>query len=52
MLPDVLTQEKMPVTAEDILTQDDLAKWPYLAKIHIPSIEADVNLLIGTNASR
>ena len=35
-LPDVLTQEKIPVTADDIVTQEDLSQWPYLEKVHIP----------------
>ncbi len=52
MLPEVLTQEKMPVTADDIVTQEELDKWPYLANVHIPSIEANVDLLIGANAPR
>lgn len=38
MLPEVLTQEKMPVTADDIVTQEELDKWPYLANIHIQAL--------------
>lgn len=32
-LPETLTQKKMPVSADNILTKEYLAKWPYLAKI-------------------
>lgn len=52
MLPDVLIQEKMPVSADDIVTQEDFDKWPHLEKVHIRSIEKNVDLLIGTNAPR
>ena len=52
MLPEVLTQEKMPVTADDIVTQEELDKWPYWANVHIPNIGANVDLLIGANAPR
>lgn len=51
-LPEVITQKKMPVTVEDMVTPEDLAKWPYLSKLNIPSIKANVDLLIGTNAPK
>lgn len=51
-LPEVLTQKKMPVSTCSIIPDEELAKWPYLNSIHIPRIQADVDLLIGTNASR
>lgn len=37
-LPVVLTQRKMPVTSDNIITQQDLARWSYLSAIQIPSI--------------
>lgn len=52
MLPEIFTQKEMPVTVEDMVTPEDLTKWPYLSKIHIPSIKANVDLLIGTNAPK
>ena len=52
MLPEVFTQKKMPVTTDNMVTPEDLTKWPYLAKVNIPSIKASVDLLIGTNAPR
>lgn len=40
----------MLVTSDNIVTQEDVEKWPYLSDVQIPSIEANVDLLIGTNA--
>ena len=41
ILPEVFTQKKMPVTTDSMVTYEDLAKWPYLSKVHIPSIKAN-----------
>lgn len=51
-LPEVITQQQMPVTTEDMVKAEDLIKWPYLSKVHMPSIHAEVDLLIGTNAPK
>ena len=51
-LPEVLTQKEMPVTPDSIVTAADLERWPNLSKVHIFSIKANVDLLIGTNAPR
>jgi len=51
-LPEVFTQEKMPVSKENIVTEGDLHRWPYLKGVKIPQIPADVDLLIGANASK
>lgn len=51
-LPDVFTQKEMPVSTDNIISKEELAKWPYLKDIRIPRINADVDLLIGTNASK
>ncbi|XP_073783913.1 uncharacterized protein isoform X2 [Danio rerio] len=51
-LPEVFTQERMPVSRDNIVTQKDLENWPYLKGVEIPQIPADVDLLIGANASR
>ncbi len=32
--------------------EEELAKWPYLDGVDVPCIQADVELLIGTNASK
>lgn len=51
-LPDVFTQKEMPVSPGNIISEEELAKWPYLNGIQILRIRADVDLLIGTNASK
>lgn len=51
-LPDAFTQKEMPVTTNSNPKQDDLAQWPYLSKVKLPSISAKVELLIGTNAPK
>lgn len=52
LLPEVLTQSKMPVTVDNMMTPEELAKWPHLSKVKIQSIKANVDLLIGTNAPK
>lgn len=50
-LPAVYTQQKMPVSSQNIITQEELSKWSYLDKVKIPCIQAEVDLLIGINAA-
>lgn len=50
-LPSVYTQQKMPVNSENIVSQEELSKWPYLDRVKVPYIQAGVDLLIGNNAS-
>ncbi|XP_062415351.1 uncharacterized protein LOC134107519 [Pungitius pungitius] len=51
-LPKVCTQKEMPVSTANIISERELRKWPYLDDVKIPRINADVDLLIGTNASK
>lgn len=51
-LPEVITQKQMPVTTDDMVKPQDLREWPYLSKVHMPSIQAEVDLLIGINAPK
>jgi len=57
-LPSVLTQSSLPVTKEDIVTRDDLARWDYLSEVrsHVPVVHSDsdcqIGLLIGINAPK
>lgn len=51
-LPDVYTQKIMPVNATNKIKTDFLRSWSYLDHIHVPEIPAEVELLIGTNASQ
>ncbi len=48
----MFTQKEMPVTRENIPTKKDLARWPYLQKVDISEIDGNIELLIGTNASK
>ncbi|KAL4009415.1 hypothetical protein ACER0C_003267 [Sarotherodon galilaeus] len=51
-LPEILTQERMPVTTDNFVKEEDLVRWPYLSKVQIPHIMANVDLLIGCNAPK
>lgn len=51
-LPEVLTQRKMPVTPNNIVSQEELSQWPYLSDVQIPCIESNVDMLIGTNVPK
>lgn len=51
-LPDTFTHKTIPVGIENIPKQKDLEKWPYLKKIQLPHIEADIGLLIGANVPK
>lgn len=51
-LPKLYTQDKIPVTMKNILTQADLNKWPYLREIKVKQTDADVDLLIGVNVPK
>lgn len=51
-LPNIYTQKTMPVNTANIIKQKDLTQWPYLEHIEIPEIDSNVELLIGTNASK
>lgn len=42
----------MPVTTNNIVMQEELTKWPHLSEVWIASIEANVDLLIDTNAAK
>lgn len=49
-LPEIYTQNRMPVSPANIIRKQDLAERPYLDAVHIPRNQADVELLIGINA--
>ena len=51
-LPKVYTKSEIPVSKENIITAADLKKWPYLSGIQLKEIEADIELLIGTDVPR
>ncbi len=51
-LPDVYTQKEIPVDKEHIPKQKDIRKWPYLQDVDMPTINAEVGLLIGINVPK
>lgn len=51
-LSDVFTHKTMPVSQLNIPRQEDLTEWSYLKDIKIHEINSDIDLLIGTNASK
>lgn len=51
-LPKIFTQQEMPVKRSNIPRQRDLKRWPHLKHVYLPEIDADVEILIGTNVPR
>lgn len=51
-LPDVFSQESIPVTQDNIPTEEDLKEWPYLKEVELEPINASIGLLIGANAPK
>lgn len=51
-LPDVFTQKDMPVSKLNIPRQEDVNQWSYLRNVKLHDIDADVDLLIGTDAPK
>lgn len=51
-LTEVFAQKVIPVSKENIPTQEDVDKWPHLQGVRIPSINTDVGLLIGTDVAK
>ena len=49
-LPVVFTRPSLPVTIESAATQQDVRRWRYLSEVRIPNLDANVGLLIGSNA--
>ena len=51
-LPPVLSQETLPVSKREIISNEDLKQWSYLKGLYLPRIDSDIGLLIGINASK
>ncbi|GAA6082876.1 uncharacterized protein LOC113029446 [Tachysurus ichikawai] len=51
-LPQPLTQKQMLVSSDNIVSKEELSKWPYLAKVKVTCIMDNVDLLIGNNAHK
>ena len=48
-LPTLYTRPSIRVSGEDIPTQDDVDKWPHLSGVHLPSVDAEIGLLIASD---
>lgn len=51
-LPEVYTHSEIPVTKENIPTQDDIKKWPYLKEVQLVTVDKEVGILIGLNCPK
>ena len=51
-LPEVYTQENMPVDTSSIPTNDDLSRSPYRREVNLLTVEANLELLIGSNVPK
>ena len=49
-LPTVYSRPSLLVSTDAIGTQEDVNRWPHLKGITIPNIEAEIGLLIGSDA--
>ena len=48
-LPILYTRPEIPVNVEDIPTQEDVDRWPYLHDVFIPHVDAEIGLLIASD---
>lgn len=51
-LPGAYTQESMPVNEGNIPSERDIEPWPHLKHIHLPQVDEQIELLIGTNVPK
>ena len=48
-LPKVFSRPNLPISRENVANQHDVDRWPHLRGIDIPSVDAEVGLLIGSD---
>ena len=51
-LPSAYTTSEIPVSCQDIPTQEDVDQWPHLQGIHLPVIDAQIGILIASDVPR
>ena len=51
-LPGMYTQKNMPVNKGNIPQQNDIDQWPHLRNIHLPELDSEVDLLIGSDVPK
>ena len=48
-LPKVFSRPNLPISRENVANQLDVDRWPHPRGIEIPSVDAEVGLLIGSD---
>ena len=48
-LPVLYTRTEMPVTKDDIPTQEDVDLWPHLGGVYLPNVRAEISPLIASD---
>ncbi|XP_071150422.1 uncharacterized protein [Mytilus edulis] len=51
-LPPIFTRSNLPVSRKDIVSSNDLQRWPHLCDVPLNRVNCDVGLLIGINVPR
>lgn len=51
-LSEVYSQKDIPVSKDNIPRQGDVDCWPHLKEVRIPTVQAEVGLLIGANVPK
>ncbi|XP_049896027.1 uncharacterized protein LOC126387557 [Epinephelus moara] len=51
-LPGIYTQKTMPVHKGNIPHQNDINCWPHLRDVHLPEIDSEIELLIGSDVPK
>ena len=51
-LPAVFTQVSLPVSREQVPSQEDIERWPHLSPVVVSSLQAGVDLLISNNVPK
>ena len=48
-LPVLYTRTEIPVTKDDIPTQEDVDLWPHLSGVYLPNVSAEIGLLVASD---
>ena len=51
-LPGIYTQRTMPVNKGNIPQQNDIGQWSHLRNLHLPELDSEVELLIGSDVPK
>ena len=51
-LPTLYTRPEIPVSKNDIPTQEDVDQWPHLDGVFIPQVDAEIGLLIASDVPK